>query len=153
MTNSKENDWLLNRVSNPTFSISDFKAVGLDATNTSLEDASVYKNIPQIQDNPAFQTDGKFDEAKFDNIYKYMAETYNQLADESYQEDIVSQATFHRDNIFAEPEQRRKGPDIYLSREANPLRQKRGVRRLNLLDAPTMSADEVAQTQKYWLIL
>lgn len=82
-----------------------------------------------------------------------MAETYNQLADESYQEDIVSQATFHRDNIFAEPEQRRKGPDIYLSREANPLRQKRGVRRLNLLDAPTMSADEVAQTQKYWLIL
>lgn len=148
MTNSKENDWLLNRVSNPTFSISDFKAVGLDATNTSLEDASVYKNIPQIQDNPAFQTDGKFDEAKFDNIYKYMAETYNQLADESYQEDIVSQATFHRDNIFAEPEQRRKGPDIYLSREANPLRQKRGVRRLNLLDAPTMSADEVAQTQK-----
>lgn len=114
MTNSKENDWLLNRVSNPTFSISDFKAVGLDATNTSLEDASVYKNIPQIQDNPAFQTDGKFDEAKFDNIYKYMAETYNQLADESYQEDIVSQATFHRDNIFAEPEQRRKGPR-YLS--------------------------------------
>lgn len=148
MTNSKENDWLLNRVSNPTFSISDFKAVGLDATNTSLEDASVYKNIPQIQDNPAFQTDGKFDEAKFDNVYKYMAETYNQLADESYQEDVVSQATFHRDNIFAEPEQRRKGPDIYLSREANPLRQKRGVRRLNLLDAPTMSADEIAQAQK-----
>lgn len=148
MTNSKENDWLLNRVSNPTFSISDFKAVGLDATNTSLEDASVYKNIPQIQDNPVFQTDGKFDEAKFDNIYKYMAETYNQLADESYQEDVLTQATFHRDNIFADPEQRRKGPDIYLSREANPLRQKRGVRRLNLLDAPTLSIDEVAQTQK-----
>lgn len=148
MTNTKENDWLLNRVSNPTFSISDFKAIGLDATNTSLADASVYKNIPQIQDNPAFQTDGKFDEAKFDNVYKYMAETYNQLADESYQEDILSQATFHRDNIFAEPEQRRKGPDIYLSREVNPLRQTRGIRRLNLLDAPTMSADEAAQTQK-----
>lgn len=148
MTNSKENDWLLNRASNPTFSISDFKAVGLDATNTSLEDASVYKNIPQIRDNPAFQTDGKFDEAKFDSIYKYMAETYNQLADESYQEDILTQATFHRDNIFADPEQRRKGPDIYLSKEANPLRQKRGIRRLNLLDAPTLSMDEVAQTQK-----
>lgn len=148
MTNSKENDWLLNRVSNPTFSISDFKAVGLDATNTSLEDASVYKNIPQIRDNPAFQTDGKFDEAKFDSIYKYMAETYNQLADESYQEDILTQATFHRDNIFVDPEQRRKGPDIYLSKEANPLRQKRGIRRLNLLDAPTLSMDEVAQTQK-----
>ena len=148
MANSKENDWLLNRVSNPTFSISDFKEVGLNATNTSLEDANVYKNIPQIRDNPVFQTDGKFDEAKFDNIYKYMAETYNQLADDSYQEDILSQTTFHRDNIFAEPEQRRKGPDIYLSREANPLRQKRGIRRLNLLDAPTLSMDEAAQTQK-----
>lgn len=147
---TKENDWLLNRVSNPSFSIDDFKAVGLDATNTSLEDADVYKNIPQIQDSPVFQTDGKFDDVKFDNAYKFMAESYNQLANDAYQEDVLKQATFHRDNIFAPEEQRRKGPDIYLSREANPLRQKRGVRRLNLLESPTMSADEVAQTQKVW---
>lgn len=148
MTNSKENDWLLNRISNPNFSISDFKSVGLDVTNTSLEDADTYKNIPQIRENPQFQTDGKFDEAKFDNIYKYMAETYNMFSDDNYQEDVLKYATFHRDNIFADPSQRRQGPDIVISKEANPLRQKRGIKRLDLLENPTLSMDEVAQTQR-----
>ena len=148
MANPKENDWLLNRVSNPNFLISDFKELGLNASNTSLEDATVYKDIPQIQSNPQFQTDGKFDEAKFNNVYKYMAETYNQFADDSYQEDITSQSLFHRDDIFADPKKRRQGPDIYFKREANPLQQTKGIIRLNLQEAPTRTIDEIAQTQK-----
>lgn len=148
--NTKENDWFLNVASNPTFSITNFRDVGLDATNTSLADENTYKSIPQIQEHPEFQTDGKFDEAKFHAAYQVAAETYNRLADETYQEDIIKQASFHRDDIFAEPAQRRKGPDVQLFKEANPLRQKRGIRRLNLLDNPTQSIDEIAQTQKVW---
>lgn len=148
--NTKENDWFLNVASNPNFSITNFRDVGLDATNTSLADENTYKSIPQIQEHPEFQTDGKFDEAKFHQAYQVAAETYNMLADETYQEDIIKQASFHRDNIFAEPSQRRKGPDVQLFKEANPLRQKRGIRRLNLLDNPTQSIDEIAQTQKVW---
>ena len=148
--NTKENDWFLNVASNPTFSITNFRDVGLDASNTSLADENTYKNIPQIQEHPEFQTDGKFDETKFHTAYQVAAETYNRLADETYQEDIIKQASFHRDNIFAAPTQRRKGPDVQLFKEANPLRQKRGIRRLNLLDNPTQSIDEIAQTQKVW---
>lgn len=148
--NVKENDWFLNTVTNPSFSISDFRGVGLDASNTSLADENTYRNIPQITDNPMFQTDGGFDEAKFHNYYQIAAEAYNKLADETYQEDIIKQATFHRDDIFVDPSQRREGPDINIFREPNPLKQKRGIRRLNLLDAPTMSIDEIAQTQKVW---
>lgn len=150
MRNNKENDWFLNVMSNPTFSITNFRDVGLDATNTSLADENTYKNIPQIQENEMFLTDGKFDDTKFHNAYQIASETYNNLADDTYQEDIIKQATFHRDNIFVESSQRRKGADIALSRVPNPLRQKRGTRRLNLLDSPTKSVDEIAQTQKVW---
>lgn len=148
--NTKENDLFLNIAANPTFSITNFRDVGLNASNTSLADENTYKNIPQIQENPLFQTDGKFDEAKFSDAYQAAAIAYNHLADETYQEDIIKQATFHRDDIFAEPEQRRQGPEVSITRTPNPLRQKKGIRRINLLDEPAQSIDEIAQTQKVW---
>ena len=61
----KENDWLLNNLANPTFTISDFKSVGLDTDNTSFESEETYKNSPKIQQIEQFQTDGVFDEDKF----------------------------------------------------------------------------------------
>lgn len=118
--NTKENDLFLNIAANPTFSITNFRDVGLNASNTSLADENTYKNIPQIQENPLFQTDGKFDEAKFSDAYQAAAIAYNHLADETYQEDIIKQATFHRDDIFAEPEQRRQGPEVSITRTPNP---------------------------------
>nr|DAK03506.1 MAG TPA: hypothetical protein [Bacteriophage sp.] len=45
----KENDWLLNNLANPTFTVSDFKSVGLDTDNTSFESEETYKNSPKIQ--------------------------------------------------------------------------------------------------------
>ena len=70
MDNKKPNDWMLNVLQNPSFSLSDFKAVGIDGNNTSIEDREVYANNKIIQSNPQFQdSDGNFDNAKFNQFY------------------------------------------------------------------------------------
>lgn len=150
MDNTKPNDWFLNITANSDFTISDFRDVGLDGNNTSLEDENTYKDSQVIQENPMFQTDGKFDETKFHKMYNIAAETYNVLADETYQEDVLKRATFHRDDIFADPSQRREGPDFVVVREPNPLKQKKGIRRISLSDSPELSDREIAQTQDVW---
>jgi hypothetical protein len=65
----KENDYFLNMLSNPDFNESDFREVGLTTENTSLEDINTYKNLDFIKEDPRFQTDGKFDEAKLNTVY------------------------------------------------------------------------------------
>ena len=73
----KENDYLLNILANPSFNHVNFKNVGLTTENTSFERPEVYKNLQIIQENPMFQTDGAFDEAKFNDIYEIAKESYN----------------------------------------------------------------------------
>jgi hypothetical protein len=74
---AKENDLFLNQLVNPEFSAFDFKVAGLDTTNTSIQDKSVYKNLDFVKNNTALQTNGKFDEAKFDAMYDYAMSNYN----------------------------------------------------------------------------
>jgi hypothetical protein len=45
----KEHDWFLEIISNPSFTNSDFKGVGLDASNTSIANKEVYKNNEHIR--------------------------------------------------------------------------------------------------------
>jgi hypothetical protein len=52
----------------------------LNTDNTSIEDRDTYKSLDFIQSNPLFQTDGAFDEAKFDRFYNYSLYSYNQFA-------------------------------------------------------------------------
>jgi hypothetical protein len=48
MIEQKENDWVLNLLSNSNFSTADFKSVGLTAENTSLQSEEIYKSSKQI---------------------------------------------------------------------------------------------------------
>jgi len=57
----KEHDWIGENLSNPTFTNSDFKSVGITAQNTSIGPESVYTKIDTIRNNPEFQTNGNFD--------------------------------------------------------------------------------------------
>ena len=116
----KEHDYFLELMSNPTFSPKDFQLVGLNSENTGIQDKSKYKNSQVIQDNLMFQTNGKFDEAKFDKAYEQALYQYNDLA-------RLSQAEkpFFRDDIFA-PKELKGGeePEFKIQKVANPLRQK-----------------------------
>jgi hypothetical protein len=45
----RENDYFLNAITNPTFTPSDFRTVGLTADNTSFESADTYAKLDFVQ--------------------------------------------------------------------------------------------------------
>jgi len=60
------NDYFLNQMYNVDFSPGDFATVGLNSSNTIIQDKDVYKSLDLVKSNPMFQTDGEFDDKKFD---------------------------------------------------------------------------------------
>lgn len=149
MNNTKQNDWFLNILANPAFSVGDFQQIGLNGDNTSFESREFYKNSLAITSNPKFQTDGKFDEVKFNNFYDKALYSYNNLTDDTYNEDIVKQTVFSKENIYA-PEDAMKfdKPQVMVVKEPNPYRQKQGVYKVGQLHKQERSVQEIAQTQK-----
>ena len=147
----KENDWLLNNLANPTFSVSDFKSVGLDTDNTDFESEDVYKNSQRIQQMEQFQTNGVFDEDKFHKAYVAAAYNYNNFVDAKYTEDVYKSIKGHRNNIFLDLEQREKGPEVLFTRAANPLREISGAIKLGKVHDNNLSSREIAQNEKVLL--
>lgn len=146
----KENDYFLNTLTNPDFNPLDFKSIGLNTENTSLESKEVYKNLDFIQTNPLLQTDGKFDESKFDAMYQYAAQQYKMLADDEVLDNITNDTSFYRNNIYAPEENKQKEEEYYIKREINPLRQSKGLIHPNDVQESPLSIREIAQTQKVW---
>lgn len=149
---TKENDIVLNQLQNPTFNAYDFKQVGLDISNTSIADKNVYKELDFVKSNPLLQTNGAFDEAKFDALYDVALDRYNQMAQNEVAEEIGHNAEFFRDNIYAPKEQRT--PDNVLMyqmhRTSNPARNQQGVIRIDLKNENPLSLREIAETQRVW---
>ena len=146
----KENDYFLNLLNNPTFNPFDFKNVGFTTDNTSIEKADTYKNLEYIQQNPMFQTDGKFDGAKFNQIYNAALESYNVFANNEASEAIAKEQSYFRNDIFVDPEERYKGYESEIYRAANPTRQRMGLIYHNDVQESPLSVREIAQTQKVW---
>lgn len=146
----KQNDYFLNLLTNPTFSPSDFNQVGLSTDNTSIQDKSVYQNLDVIKQNPIFQTDGKFDQSKFDEVYNVAKAGFNQLSNIKNSQDIVNSWKFFRGNITAPEHLKEQGPEFKIEKVQNPLRQQEGFVTLGLKENPTMSVREIAQTQQVW---
>ena len=145
----RENDYFLNKLTNPDFSEQDFRGIGLTTENTSIEDRETYKSLDYIQTNPLFQTDGAFDEAKFDAFYNHSLASYNQFANDETSEQIAKQ-DFFRNDIYANYDERTQQEETYITREANPLRQRKGLIHANDVQESPMSVREIAQTQKVW---
>lgn len=152
MDNKKPNDWVLNVLQNPNFSLSDFKAVGVDGNNTSIENRDVYANNKIIQSNPQFQdSDGNFDNAKFNQFYDNALESYQLLSTNTFNENVMDEATFGFNNIWAPKEaSKRTQPDFQISRIYNPDRRKIGVEKVGFTSDRTLTAAEIAQTQKIY---
>lgn len=140
----KEHDYFLELLSNPTFSVKDFQLVGLSSENTGIQDKSKYKNSEFIQDNTLFQTDGKFDESKFDKAYEQALQQYNDLA-------LLTQFSkpFFRDDIFAPETLKNKKdvPEFVINKVQNPLRQQESFINFGVKEKPTRSVREIAETQ------
>lgn len=145
------NDMILNMLANDSFTVSDFKAVGLSADNTKLESEEKYKSSQMIQENPLFQDDeGNFSEELFHQYYLGATEFYNRLADETYLEDITKNTAYSKDNIFA-PEGSPvidETPKFVIS--PNPFLQNNSLTRVGKKGDRTLSISEIAQSQKVY---
>lgn len=140
---NKENDYFLELMSNPTFSPKDFQLVGLNSENTGIQDASIYKKARIVQENPLFQTNGKFDESKFNLAYEQALYQYNDLA-------RLTQNTkpFFRDDIFAPDTLKgeKDKPEFSITKVQNPLRQQESFVSFGTKEAQTQSIREIAQS-------
>ena len=147
--NTKENDLFLNILSNPTFSIQDFQEIGLNSSNTGIESEDYYKNNSHVQEK--FKLDnGTFDEASFHKAYQVASGIYNIMSNQDYEDSLIKQASYHRDNIFAPVTNRREDADLKLVELPNPLRQQNSIVQLGRLEDPKLSISEIAQTQKVY---
>lgn len=136
----KEHDYFLELMSNPTFSPKDFQLVGLDSSNTELLSKDTYMKSPSIQNYEMFQTDGVFDEKKFNLAYEQALQQYNELSNLSEIE-----KPFYRNDLFAPDNLKSKEPEFKIEKVANPLRQQKGFVNFGITEDPTKSVRELAE--------
>ena len=146
----KNYDLILNMTANPGLSLGNLKTVGLTADNTALESEDKYLNSQKIQNMSIFKDDeGNFSKSKFHDFYKVAQSTYNIMASDAYTDDVAKKSrTYHRDNIFAPLEQRRKGPEINWVKQSNPFKSTQSIVRLGKVEDGKYTWDELAQREK-----
>ena len=147
----KENDLILNMLANPNFTMADFQTVGLNSDNTGLRSEEEYKRSEKITKNNNFQNAaGEFDEAKFHNFYVGASQWYNQLATQDYDQAILNQAQFTKDDIWAKPEQRTIDMTPKLVRQTNERLVTNSLESFGKKGRQTLSQSEIAQAQPYF---
>ena len=145
----KDHDLFLNMMANPEFSLQDFSDMGFTTDNTGLESKEYYKANSHVQ--KAFSTEnGGFDEAKFNQAYDAVLSAYNLMDSINTNESLIKQARWDSDNILVEPSQRSQDSGIQFIQIPNPLKQQTGFITLGRTEEPTLSMDEIAQTQKVY---
>ena len=147
---SKQNDYFLNQLYNPEFSPGDFQSVGLNSGNTSIENKEEYKKLDFVQNNLLLQTDGKFDEKKFDRLYEQSLVGYNLMSNAAKNEKLATTYSAFRDDVFAKSAKRTNESETYITKIANPNRQQIGFVSNNIKENPKQSVREVAQNQLVW---
>lgn len=149
---SKEHDWVMETLYNPSFTNTDFKTVGINTSNTSIAPLDVYLKLPEIQNMPQFQTNGKFDSTKVQQYYYKALTSYNKLAKDTYEQDLDmnQDAIFASNNFFVAPNRRMQGPQVSLTFEDNPTRQTFGVVEINTPGRSYKTIEEIAQSNQIW---
>lgn len=151
MITPKENDMLLNMLANPQFTVTDFQSVGLSGDNTNLLSEEEYKSSEKITKHEFFQDqNGNFDEAKFHNFYIGAGYFYNQLTTQNYDQAVLDQTVFSKDNIWVSPEKRVLDYTPKLSKQANQNLVTNSLDSVGKRGPRTMSISEIAQTQKIY---
>lgn len=144
----KQNDYLLNAISNQDFTNEDFALIGITSENTSLESKNTYKNLDYIRDHELFQTNGIFDEQKFDSIYDALSIGYQELATIDAAKSLGEKLATSQYNIFGDQEKiNPTGQFIIQKTLHNPLRNKSSIWGANIITEGPLSVREIAQTQ------
>lgn len=145
----KENDWFLTSLNNIEggYTNSDYKQIGITANNTEMLQMSDYAKLDEVKNNELFQTNGKFDQQKFENFYYHTLQTYNDLAQDTSVEDAMKSVVFFRDDILAPAERRIQGPQYDYVKVNNPDRVTAGIIRMDKWEEPELTPMEIAESQ------
>ena len=144
---AKTKDLFLNIAANPNMTLEDLASVGLTSENTMLLDRAQYASNEKVQD--MFRdAEGNFDEQKFNAFYDIAEQSYNILANDEVNLDLVNVTAYDVDNIFVDPSKRKQENKPFAIKLPNPDRLNVGVTRIGKIGPRTLSQDEIAQTQK-----
>lgn len=147
---AKTKDIFLNIAANPTMTLEDLVSVGLTSENTVLLDRAQYASNERVQD--MFKdTEGNFDEQKFNAFYDLAEQSYNILAMDEANLNLLNVTAYDSDNIFVDPSKRTAVNAPIAIKLPNPDRLNVGITRIGKIGPRTQSRDEIAQTQKVLL--
>lgn len=147
----KQNDYFINQLYNPTFMAGDFQNVGLNTTNTTIQDKEVYKKLDVVQNNDMFQTNGSFDENKFNAFYEKALLGYNDLSGKDHAERLATTYSAFRTDLFATSSQNRStGPETLITKIANPEGNSLGFVSRNIKGVQRLSVRENAEAHLFY---
>ena len=147
---AKTKDLFLNIIANPTMTLEDLVSVGITSENTMLLDRASYASNEKIQ-NAFKDNNGNFDEAAFNRMYDIAEQSYNILANDEANLNLMNVTAYDVDNIFVDPSKRTRVNAPTIVQLPNPDRLNVGLTRVGKTGPRTLSQDEIAQTQEVLL--
>lgn len=147
MNNEQQNDWLATILYNPDKDFANFKAAGLNASNTTLGTRESYLDIPAVQEQFK-DSEGNFDKKLFDQFYDSANRTYNTFVQDDLEDKFLHKVVSSPLDIFADDDSEIKTPSFLVQKVANPTLKSRGINGLFGEGAGTLSMRQAAQTQR-----
>ena len=154
----KQNDMLLNVISNPSYTAMDFMDVGLSSENTNMLPYETYRDNEEIQ--KMFTKNGVFDEQSLKNAYNVASAMMFDMASNTMNQQIAKDFEFQPGSLFALNYDNPKF-DTDLTNDTfetefgkgaplNPDRMKYGISAVGLQSPNKYSKRELAQMSKTW---
>lgn len=150
--NNKKNDLFLNMIYNPEFNLTDFLDLGLDPTNTGIDNIDTYRNNEKVKETFVTPT-GQFDETAFQQAYKSAKKAYNVFATLDYQSAVIDRHMHDSANVFVSEKNVSREPNISAPIKIdNPLKQSSSIISIGKTEENNkgLSISEIAQGQKVY---
>lgn len=96
-------------------------------------------------------SEGNFDESKFNTWYDLAEQSYNILANDEANLNLMNVTAYDSDNIFVDPSKRKRDNKPHIVKLPNPDRLNVSINRIGKVGPRTLSQDEIAQTQQVLL--
>ena len=144
----KQNDFVVASINNPSYDSQDFRYISdLTLDNTQLLPEEEYLKSNFIISNEAFKgNDGNFDENKFKDVYKEIAQKFAEFS----AEDEVDNFQYSMWDVTRPEGATIKNPNIIISKEKNPQHISIGVAGINEVANSNKSIRELAQNSKIY---
>ena len=144
----KQNDWVIAKLNNPDFDVSDFQYVAdMDLENTQLLPENYYVNNEYITNRPEFKDDsGQFSKDKFNTFYRSILPSFQEFSSE----DHINNFEYSMFDIRRTKDDKVKDINFQLGERPNPEHNKIGIEGFNKVSNSDKSVREVSQSNKIY---